>query len=110
MSASLRHGTRLKVVVIARSKACPGKEADDVPGYPTVDFREGQFRVPPRLLRKYALRLWTTAQDAGKCLFRLSLQLATTTVSQKQLFKHLSSATAVHHGVCGKARIKYPWA
>ena len=70
----------------------------------------GQLRVPPRLLRKYALRLWTTAQDAGKCLFRLSLQLATTTVSRKQLFKHLSKRNRRSSWRLRKARIKYPWA
>ena len=69
-----------------------------------------RIRVPPRLLRKYALRLWTTAQDAGKCLFRLSLQLATTTVSQKQLFRHLSKRNRRSSWRLRKARIKYPWA
>ena len=33
--------------MIARSNSCPGKEADHVPGYTTVDFRKGQ--IAPRI-------------------------------------------------------------
>ena len=69
-----------------------------------------RIRVPPRLLRKYALRLWTTAQETGKCLFRLPLQLATTTVSQKQLFMRLSWRNRRSSWRLRKARIRYPWA
>src|SRR5208282_4344784 len=35
MSASMGQG-----LVIAGSNCCPGKEADDAPGYTTVDFRK----------------------------------------------------------------------